>query len=194
MWLSNSATAAMLYPIALGVLVTLSRLLEQQQRGAVDVTRLRFGTALMLVIAYGASIGGVATPVGTPPNLIALGQLDALAGVRIPFFQWMLLGAPVMLAILGVLVAYMRWALPPEMRSIAGSREFIAAERLELRTVVRGGEERDDGLPAHRHAVGPARRGGSGGGIAVAGVPHPAGAAARGRGGGGRCRSSSSCR
>jgi solute carrier family 13 (sodium-dependent dicarboxylate transporter), member 2/3/5 len=132
MWLSNTATAAMMYPIAMSVLVALSHLLEQARGVAVDVTRLRFGTGLMLVIAYAASIGGIATPVGTPPNLIALGQLDALAGIRIPFFQWMLVGTPVMLVMLGALIVYLRWALPPEMRSIAGSREHIAAERSAL--------------------------------------------------------------
>jgi sodium-dependent dicarboxylate transporter 2/3/5 len=132
MWLSNTATAAMMYPIAMSVLVALSRLLEKVRGAAVDVTRLRFGTGLMLVIAYAASIGGIATPVGTPPNLIALGQLDALAGIRIPFFQWMLVGLPVMLAMLGVLVAYIHRALPPEVRRIAGSGEHIAGERRAL--------------------------------------------------------------
>ena len=140
MWLSNTATTAMMYPIAMSVLVALSRLLEKTRGDAVDVTRLRFGTGLMLVIAYAASIGGIATPVGTPPNLIALGQLDALAGVRIPFFQWMLIGAPVMLVMLGVLVALLRWALPPEMREhrrqprahrrrASGARRLSVAER-----------------------------------------------------------------
>jgi sodium-dependent dicarboxylate transporter 2/3/5 len=132
MWLSNTATAAMMYPIAMSVLVALSRLLERERGEAADVTRLRFGTGLMLVIAYAASIGGIATPVGTPPNLIALGQLDALAGIRIPFFQWMLVGLPVMLAMLGALVAYIHLALPPEVRSIAGSRDSIEAERRAL--------------------------------------------------------------
>ena len=132
MWLSNTATAAMMYPIAMSVLVALARLLETSRGAKVDLVRLRFGTGLMLVIAYASSIGGIATPVGTPPNLIALGQLDALAGVRIPFFQWMLLGTPVMLVMLTLLVGYIGWALPPEVRSITGSRQHIATERRAL--------------------------------------------------------------
>jgi sodium-dependent dicarboxylate transporter 2/3/5 len=86
----------------------------------------------MLAVAYAASIGGVATPIGTPPNLIAIGQLDTLARVRIPFLQWMLLGVPVMVVLLLMLVIYLRWALPPEVRDIPGSRELIAAERAVL--------------------------------------------------------------
>ncbi len=132
MWLSNTATAAMIYPIGMSILLAMSRLLEKAQGEKVDFTRLRYGTALMLVIAYAASIGGIGTPVGTPPNLIALGQLDTLAHVRIPFFQWMLLGVPVMLVMAAALVGYLRWALPPEVTEISGSREHIAAERAAL--------------------------------------------------------------
>ena len=129
MWLSNTATTAMIYPIGMSVLLALSRLLEEARGEKVDFTRLRYGTALMLVTAYASSIGGIATPVGTPPNLIALGQLDTLAGVKVPFFQWMLVGTPVMLVMLVVLVVYLRRALPPEVREIAGSREHIAREQ-----------------------------------------------------------------
>jgi len=129
MWLSNTATTAMLYPIGMSVLVALSSLLEKTRGAAVEVTRLRFGTGLMLVIAYGASIGGIATPVGTPPNLIVLGQLDALAGIRIPFFQWMLIGVPVTVVMMLVLLLSLRRSLPPELREIAGIREHIVRER-----------------------------------------------------------------
>jgi solute carrier family 13 (sodium-dependent dicarboxylate transporter), member 2/3/5 len=132
MWLSNTATTAMMYPIGMSILVAMSRLLERARGEKVDLTRLRYGTSLMLVIAYASSIGGIATPVGTPPNLIALGQLETLAHIRIPFFQWMLLGGPVMLVMILVLVAYMRWALPPEVTVISGSREHITAERAAL--------------------------------------------------------------
>jgi sodium-dependent dicarboxylate transporter 2/3/5 len=132
MWLSNTATTAMMYPICMSILVAMSRLIERARGEQVDLTRLRYGTALMLVTAYAASIGGIGTPVGTPPNLIALGQLEALAHIRIPFFQWMLVGVPVMLVMLLLLVGYMRWALPPEVTEISGSREHIAAERASL--------------------------------------------------------------
>lgn len=131
-WLSNTATAAMLYPIALSVLAALSRLLERQSGGPVDATRLRFGTSLMLTIAWAASIGGIVTPVGTPPNLVVLGQLDQLAHVRIPFFQWMLVGGPVALVMLGLLLACLRRALPPEVGEISGSGDEFAGDRRAL--------------------------------------------------------------
>jgi sodium-dependent dicarboxylate transporter 2/3/5 len=78
-WLSNTATTAMLYPIGMGVLGVLSRLLAQAGGRAVDLSRLRYGTALMLTLAWASSIGGIATPI-KPPNLIVLGQLHTLAG------------------------------------------------------------------------------------------------------------------
>jgi sodium-dependent dicarboxylate transporter 2/3/5 len=53
----------------------------------------------MLITSFAASIGGMATPVGTPPNLIGIGMLDRIAGIRIGFFQWMALGVPVVIVL-----------------------------------------------------------------------------------------------
>lgn len=131
-WLSNTATTAMLYPIGLSVLAALSRLLERQRGTPVDASRLRFGTAVMLAIAWSSSIGGVMTPVGSPPNLIVLGQLKELAGRHVSFFEWMLVGVPISIVMLAILLFYLRWALPPEVREIRGSKEEIRAERTEL--------------------------------------------------------------
>lgn len=93
MWVSNSATTAMLYPIALGVL------------GTMDVERGRsspLARPLLLACAYGASVGGIGTPVGSPPNLVAIGQLSALAGIHVGFVPWLLVALPVTLAMVGV--------------------------------------------------------------------------------------------
>jgi sodium-dependent dicarboxylate transporter 2/3/5 len=116
-WVNNTATTAMLCPIAMSLLSAFARRLEAGTGSPVEATRLRFGAALMLTVAYGSSIGGIATPVGTAPNLIVLGQLDRLAGVRIPFLHWMVLAAPVFAGMLGLLVLYLRRALPPEASS-----------------------------------------------------------------------------
>ncbi len=132
MWLSNTATAAMMFPLGLAVLTALSRLLQERSGAPAEVTRLRYSAAVMLAIAYAASIGGIATPIGTPPNLIVLSFLDTLAGVRIPFFTWLLLAAPIMVTMLAVLASYLRVALPPEMGQIAGSCQVLAAERAAL--------------------------------------------------------------
>jgi len=122
-WMNNTSTTAMLYPIGLSVLTTLAR-----QSGLL-ATRLRFGTALMLSLAWASSIGGVTTPVGSSPNLIALGQLHELAGLRIPFFHWMAVATPIALAMLAFLLLYFRFALPPDLAPAADAGDRIRAER-----------------------------------------------------------------
>jgi sodium-dependent dicarboxylate transporter 2/3/5 len=126
-WLNNTATAAMLYPIALSVLAALAR-----EAAGADPRRLRFSTALLLALAYAASIGGIATPIGTAPNLIALGQLEALAGGRVPFLHWMVIAAPISLAMLALLVGYLRFALPPDVPAARGGGAVLAGAAAEL--------------------------------------------------------------
>lgn len=96
MWLSNSATTAMLYPIALGVV---GSLVPGGGKGS------PLARAVLLACAYGASIGGIATPVGSPPNLVAIGQIASLAGIRVGFVSWMLLALPLTLAMLAATLA-----------------------------------------------------------------------------------------
>jgi solute carrier family 13 (sodium-dependent dicarboxylate transporter), member 2/3/5 len=88
MWISNTATVLMLLPVALAVV-------EQDERGTLAVP-------LFLGIAYAASIGGVATPIGSPPNLIFLGVLQQHTGQEMSFLGWMRLGLPVACALLPV--------------------------------------------------------------------------------------------
>ena len=87
MWLSNSAVTAIFYPIALGLLSTCG---TEKKR--------RYAPAVLLLVAYSASLGGIGTPVGTPPNLIGIAMLQRLGGVRISFFEWMVIAVPVFLA------------------------------------------------------------------------------------------------
>jgi sodium-dependent dicarboxylate transporter 2/3/5 len=92
MWISNSATTAMLYPIALGVV------------GALETDggrRSGFERSLLLACAYGASVGGIGTPVGSPPNLVTIGQLGSLAGIQVGFVPWLLVALPVMAVLIG---------------------------------------------------------------------------------------------
>lgn len=96
MWISNTATAAMMYPIALAV-----GALFGTDRDA-DMTR----TALMLGVAYAASIGGVATLIGTPPNLIFAGAAKELAGRTVGFAEFLLVGLPI-----AVVLLPLTWAL-----------------------------------------------------------------------------------
>jgi len=101
LWISNTATTAMLYPIALG-------LLDAYSSRDKDTSRRPFGPALLLTLAYSASIGGIGTPIGSPPNLIAIGMLERLADYRMTFFQWMVIGLLIMIPMLCFLFFYMR--------------------------------------------------------------------------------------
>ncbi|MFZ5787330.1 MAG: SLC13 family permease [Acidobacteriota bacterium] len=138
MWLSNTATTAMLYPIALAVLVSLSRLRSLGDDARDERAEGRFATVLMLAVAWAASIGGLATPVGTPPNLIVLGQLSKLADVRISFFQFMVLAAPATVVSMLFLVLLLRRAIPPGLTRVEGARELIVSERAQLGALTRG--------------------------------------------------------
>lgn len=73
-WVSNTATAAMMLPIALGLLTAIKDMMKANGRD-IHLHDYKFATGLMLMTAYAASIGGVLTPIGTPPNLIMMGFL-----------------------------------------------------------------------------------------------------------------------
>lgn len=88
MWMSNTATAVMMLPIALSII------------GMQDNVSDKFAKAMLLSIAYAASIGGVATLIGTPPNALLAGYLRNQYQLEIGFAEWMLLGVPVAVAML----------------------------------------------------------------------------------------------
>src|SRR5262245_6414038 len=98
-WLSNTATAALMTPMAVG-------LAGGSDRAPADGSSLAGGggpprwiSALLLMVAYGASIGGMATVVGTPPNLLVAGFLERLCGVKVGFAAWLLFGVPIALVL-----------------------------------------------------------------------------------------------
>ena len=100
MWISNTATTAMMFPIGLSIVAHLTKGRESEPGSR------EFATAMMLIAAFGASIGGIGTPIGTPPNLIGIGMLNRIAGVKVSFFQWMLLGVPIVVLLFAFLVLY----------------------------------------------------------------------------------------
>ena len=125
MWISNTATAMMMLPIGLAVL----RQSEDEAERQGQPLHRGFGVALMLGIAYSASIGGIATLIGTPPNAVLAGQAEALYGVEITFARWMLFGLPLSVLFLAVAWAYL--TLGPLCRGLAplsSGREPIRAE------------------------------------------------------------------
>ena len=89
MFISNTATALMMLPIAIATAKSLEANFSKKEK-------FMFGGALMLAVAYGANIGGIATPIGTPPNLIFLAQIEENFPnlPEINFFQWIQLGIP----------------------------------------------------------------------------------------------------
>ena len=98
MWVSNTATAVMMLPIGLSVIGLLHADEGQAEPGTGED---RFALALLLGIAYSASIGGLATLFGTPPNALLAGPMQQTYGVTVGFFQWMLVGVPVSAVMLG---------------------------------------------------------------------------------------------
>ena len=102
MWISNTATTVMMLPIALSAINQLKdhpETLENENKV--------FGKALMLGVAYSASAGGIATLIGTPPNLIFAGFVQENFNIEISFFQWMKIGFPVSI----ILMLFIWWFL-----------------------------------------------------------------------------------
>jgi solute carrier family 13 (sodium-dependent dicarboxylate transporter), member 2/3/5 len=98
MWISNTASVMVMLPIAMSVLA------EAKSRGADPQDVSKVGTAVMLSIAYAGNIGGMATPIGTPPNLVYVEMLEKLfpAAAAPSFGNWMMLGVPVVVVFIAV--------------------------------------------------------------------------------------------
>ncbi|MGC9326382.1 MAG: SLC13 family permease [Candidatus Hinthialibacter sp.] len=100
MWISNTATSLMMLPVALAVMTKI-------RETAGDEIGDRIAPALMLSIAYSASIGGVGTLIGTPPNAVFSSQITALYGRQIGFFDWLKIGLPMVIVILPMAWIYL---------------------------------------------------------------------------------------
>ncbi len=129
MWISNTATATMMLPIALAV--------GEMLRPADQVGPYEFGIALMLGIAYAASIGGVSTLIGTPPNAVLAGTAQELIGIRIGFGQWMLVGVPVSALLLPLGWLLLTRVMYPPGDLVGGAERIIREEREALGPITR---------------------------------------------------------
>ena len=135
MWISNTATAMMMLPIALAVVNQAADFINKNNIKGIDTrpSHFRFGTALMLGIAYAASIGGVATIIGTPPNTIMAGFIEKTYGQQISFASWMSIGVPLAAVMLILTWAYLvKIALPPEIKELPGGRKVLLNELEKL--------------------------------------------------------------
>lgn len=117
MWVSNSATAMMMMPIGLAVVQHLTHSKEASP----------FGGALMLAVAYGASIGGMGTLIGTPPNLVFAGQIGMLFpdAPAFGFMRWMMMALPLVLVFLPLAWLYLAFVIYKPMPMTSESRDVI---------------------------------------------------------------------
>src|SRR5690606_21273565 len=148
MWVSNTATAVMMLPIGVSVLLLVVKLKDDVTVGATDeegqtdlqseevkehVVESTFGTALMLGIAYAASIGSLATIIGTPPNTLLVGYLADNHDIQIGFGQWMVVGLPLAVVFLAITWFLLTKVLfKPEIREIPGGRDLMDEELAKL--------------------------------------------------------------
>jgi sodium-dependent dicarboxylate transporter 2/3/5 len=125
MWISNTATTVMMLPIGMAVI--------SQVNGGNLRKDTQFGKALMLSIAYSASIGGMATLIGTPPNLILAGVVNELYGIEISFLQWFQFGLPVAIVLLFVCWVYLGYfAFSLKGLEMPSGKKVIDAQIKEL--------------------------------------------------------------
>ena len=127
MWISNTATTLMIYPIALAVIM------QFETGPSADSGRANLSAAILLGIAYAASIGGVATLIGTPPNVVLVGALDTLfpEAPEITFLGWMAVGVPFSALFLMVVWALLVHVLHPVGTTGAAPAAAVIRKELE---------------------------------------------------------------
>ena len=134
MWVSNTATAIMMLPIGMSVILLVRGRVGDDNR---DVGN--FATCLLLGIAYAASIGGVGTLIGTPPNLVLANFVRDELGIELTMARWLRVGLPLVAVFLPVAWWYLTaWAYPVRLKQIPGGRELIRDELAKLGSMKRG--------------------------------------------------------
>ncbi len=121
MWISNTATAVMILPVGMAIVAQL-----KDNPDTIANENLIFGKALMLAIAYSASIGGMSTLIGTPPNLVLAGVVQETYGVEITFSQWFTFGFPISVLLLLICWLYLtKYAFRFQQKSFPGGKKEI---------------------------------------------------------------------
>lgn len=131
MWISNTATSVMMLPIGMAIIKQL-----KDNPDTVADENQTFGKALMLAIAYSASIGGVATLIGTPPNLVLAGVVLDTYGYEITFLQWLSFGLPISIVLLFICWKYLtRYAFQFKQKGFPGGKQEIKRQLDQLGTL-----------------------------------------------------------
>lgn len=133
MWISNTATSVMMLPIAMAIAKQLA-----DDPDTKEDENETFGKALMLAIAYSASIGGMATLIGTPVNGVLLGQVETVFGVEIGFMDWFQIGFPISMLLLFICWWYLtRIAFKFKASAFTGGRDEVRRLQKELGPISR---------------------------------------------------------
>ena len=135
-WVSNTATAAMMVPIALAVLKVVR---TTRGEAAIDRAEHNFGVCVLLAVAYGASLGGVLTLIGTPPNGIFARFVEQTYGVTVSFIDWMLIAFPIVLVMIVVTQLLMTKVLFRDLiDDLPGGKDWVTHEYSKLGPMSRG--------------------------------------------------------
>lgn len=129
MWMTNTSTTMMLLPIALSIVSTL----EGESSGFSEREKRNFQLSLLLGIAYAATIGGMSTLVGTPPNAFLVGFMNDTYNVQLDFAKWMLIGVPLSITLLPIAwLSLTRWIYPVSFVTPDSARIELAKQRQAL--------------------------------------------------------------
>lgn len=127
-FISNTCTTAMMFTIVMGMLAAIDE--------AADATGQRpapvFATGLLLCVAFASSVGGLATPIGTPPNLIGLGFIRNQLGVEVSFLGWCAVGVPIVMVMIAATVILLGTLCPAGVTRLDGVADHVRAERARL--------------------------------------------------------------
>ena len=135
-WVSNTATAAMMVPIALAVLKVVRSTREDLR---IDRAEHNFGVCVLLAVAYGASLGGVLTLIGTPPNGIFARFVEQTYNVSVSFIDWMLIAFPIVVVMIAATQLLMTKVLFRELVSeLPGGKDWVMHEYSKLGPMSRG--------------------------------------------------------
>jgi len=135
MWISNTATTAMLAPIGIGIIGAMARAeaSHSKERGPGG-----FATGFLLIAAYASSTGGMGTPIGSPPNLIGIAMIEKSTGIRIPFFQWMAFAVPCTICLFALVLVILYFLHKPQSDVLAGSQQYVKRALADLGPWTRG--------------------------------------------------------
>jgi len=137
MWISNTATAIMMLPIGLSIITLMQNQISPDKENEKGLRN--FSISMMLAIAYGANIGGTATIIGTPPNVVFAGYMRENFDVEVTFLTWMMIGTP--FAIILLIFTYfltVKVLFPNNLGNFGGAKEIINSELKELGPMTTG--------------------------------------------------------